>query len=100
MPDEELSPRFKELFRKMRNMNYGSIANLELQDGEPLFTDATRITREVAFQKQPPRSPQPSTYRHKPQVDALVRQFQQLRNGTIKLIRVQEGLPFRMQIEE
>lgn len=100
MTFDELSPQYQSLLKKMQDLHYGTITNLALKGGEPRLTKESRVTREIALDKPLEGKVQHSKSSLKPQVVKMIKQFKRIRDGTITSIRVQDGIPFRMQVDE
>ncbi len=97
-----LSPARRRLIRVFQQLNFGTVENLRIQNGEPLFNSTSRVLRSHrAGKKDGPRAETSKADFHiKGQVSELLQLFDQERNLTIAAIDVQDGLPFRWWVEE
>jgi len=84
----------------MSEIGFGKISNLLIQNGEPLFLTHTKVVRDIALDKSVDVSLYNPDAALKPQVVRMLKQFGNIRDGTIPSIRIQNGLPFRLQIKE
>jgi len=97
-----LSEARARLLKTMRRMRYGSIRNLAVLGGEPVFRPPPTIVRTVKFgcRSNPPRPAGPLTaLAESDKVQELFSELEQMGSGTVKLIEVKDGLPFLMDIE-
>jgi hypothetical protein len=97
-----MSPQRRKLIELLQSINFGRIENLLIRDREPVFSPAPRITREHKFGgENGPRPESGSTdFLLKAQVIELFALLDELRDGTIAVIEVKHGLPFRAQIAD
>jgi hypothetical protein len=97
-----LSPARRWLLEKCQHLNFGRIENLEIQDGQPVLNPLPRLIREVKFGGE--NSPRPelgiADFQLKSQVVDLFAFFDELQTGTIEVIELKHGLPFRMVVVE
>lgn len=96
-----LSYEKKLLVKMMNDLNYGQILNLRFKDGEPVLRPPPRLIREVVFGKdnQCNAMSDKSDYALKKQVLQLFEIMEETVNGTIVVLRIQNGLPIRMELE-
>ncbi|GIW80428.1 MAG: hypothetical protein KatS3mg105_2235 [Gemmatales bacterium] len=98
----DLSARRAGLVELMQRINFGRIESLAVLDGDPVFDPPPRIVREVKFGSE--NGPRPevdaNNFLLKTQVVELFQHFDQLGTGTIDVIEVKHGLPFRMIVSE
>ncbi|MCL6508149.1 MAG: hypothetical protein K6T59_14125 [Bryobacteraceae bacterium] len=98
----DLSARRAGLMELMQSINFGRIEGLAVLDGEPVLDPPPRIVREVKFGGE--NGPRPEldagNFLLKTQVVELFQHFDQLGDGTIDVIEVKHGLPFRMVVTE
>ncbi|GIW56164.1 MAG: hypothetical protein KatS3mg082_2568 [Nitrospiraceae bacterium] len=97
-----LSPARRRLLELFQQVNFGRVERLSIQNGEPQFDPPPRIVREVKFGSE--NGPRPEVdadnFLLKTQVVELFQHFDQLGTGTIDVIEVKHGLPFRMIVSE
>jgi hypothetical protein len=86
----------------MQSINIGLIEGLVIRNGEPVLDPPPRVVRNVKFGRD--NKPRPESgvddFALKAQVIDLFAHFDSIGNGTVRCLEVQNGLPFRMQIEE
>lgn len=97
-----LSVAQKWLLELMQSINFGRIEGLSVRSGQPVIDCGPRVVREIKFGGE--NDPRPERSRTdfllKSQVVELFQHFDQLGNGTIELLEVKHGLPFRMTIAQ
>lgn len=97
----DLSPSRMRLVELMQEINFGRIEGLRIVDGEPA-APPTRVVREVKFGGE--NGPRPerdaSDFALKAQVVELFRSLDAIGDGTVDLLEVKHGLPFRMLVAE
>ena len=98
---EELSPAKQRLLRLFQAMNFGRIEELEIRDGEPQFSPAPRVFVELKLDVDdgPRRESRLDHFPLRSQVERFFTQTSRLAEGTVEMIEVRHGLPFRMVIE-
>ena len=98
-----LSPARRRLVELMQSINYGSIANLEVRNGEPVFDPPPHSARDIYFNKGA-NSPHPRLERDdfalKSQILELFALFDREGALTIEILFVQDGLPFRLTVAD
>ena len=101
MQMEDLSPAQKRLLRLFQTINFGRVEELEIRDGEPEFSPAPRVFVELKLDAAdgPRRESQLDRFPLRSQVERFFEQLARLNNGTVEVIEVRHGLPFRMVIE-
>jgi hypothetical protein len=83
----------------MQRIQYGTITNLTVVGGEPVFDPPPGVTRDIRFGEDPlPRSERDFVLKR--QVLELLSQLDALGTGTVAVIEVKGGLPFRMRLTE
>lgn len=93
---QECSATERRLLALMTAIGHGAIEQLEIRNGEPIFTERTRIVQERKFGSEARApSPRPAGFEPKRQVIELLALFDEIRNGTIEVLEVKSGLPFR-----
>jgi len=97
-----LSAGRRRLVELMQSIHYGRIEDLLVQGGEPIFTPAPRMVREIRFGDHGPadRRVTSADFKLKTQVVDLLERLTQLGNGRVERIVVKHGLPFSLAIEE
>lgn len=99
MTTSSLSAARQRLVALMTRIHYGSIANLVVAGGEPVFDPPPAVTREVKCGDAPP-PPSRGDFQLKRQVVDLFAQLDAVGSGTVPLIEVKGGLPFRVFFAE
>jgi hypothetical protein len=98
----DLSARRVGLLELMQRLNFGRIEDLAILDGDPVLDPPPRVIREVKFGGE--NGPRPELdagdFLLKTQIVELLQQFDQLGDGTIEVLEVKHGLPFRMLVAE
>lgn len=98
----KLEPGRRQLVEMMLNMHFGQIEELRIKGGQPQFDPPPRIIRDIVFGKN--NNPHPifglDDFVMKNQVVELFEYFDELGDGTIHSISVQNGLPVRMKLEK
>lgn len=98
----DVSDARQRLIELMQRINFGRIEQITVRDGEPIFDPPPRPIREIKFCSE--SGPRPETdvrnFELKAQVVDLLRTLDEVQNGTIEVLFVQHGLPFRMAVEE
>ncbi|MBZ0266262.1 hypothetical protein K8I28_16515 [bacterium] len=100
MTFREQSPSVKHLLNRMLKLGWGEIENLLVKDGEPVIGSQTHIYKSIALDKQGTATPYRPSDELKPHVIQLLNEFRKIRNGTIPTIRIQDGLPIFLRVEE
>ncbi len=92
----------RRLIQTMLEMNYGQIEGLRVVAGEPVFDPPPRIVNEVCFGKENMPHPhfQKSDFVLKRQVQELFDAMDEVGDGIIHSLAVQNGLPVRMRLEK
>jgi hypothetical protein len=97
-----LSPARKRLLQTMQELNFGRIENITVCAGEPMFTPALRVIRDIKIGGE--NGPRPEASRTdfalKAQFAELFEHLSQIGDGSVSAIEVKHGLPFRLVIEE
>ncbi|NQT35251.1 hypothetical protein HQ587_08680 [bacterium] len=102
MRRKELSRDRRRLLDLMRDMGYGRIENLTIRAGEPVFDESLRLVREKLLGRKAKgrASPPQGDFELKAQQIEVFECFDQMQNGYIPVLKVQDGLPFQLQLEE
>lgn len=92
----------RRLLELMQTINFGRIEGLAILDGDPVLDPPPRVIREVKFGGE--NGPRPEidagNFLLKTQVVELFQHFDQLGDGTIEVLEIKHGLPFRMLVAE
>jgi hypothetical protein len=101
MQMEDLSPARQRLLRLLQSINFGRVEELEIRNGEPVFSPAPRVFVELKLDVNDGPRPESRLERFplREQVERFFTQIAQLNEGTVEVIEVRHGLPFRMVIE-
>jgi hypothetical protein len=88
----------RRLLEWMQRINFGRIEELTIVGGEPTYTPPPRVVREIKFGGE--NGPRPelaaADFSLKAQVIELFQAFDLIRDGTIAVLELKHGLPFRM----
>jgi hypothetical protein len=96
----QLSPSRKALVRLCQDLNFGSILNLRITNGEVTFDPEPDLIVDIRLdEKAEPRTELAlDDFSLRPQVCRLFVQIDALKNGTIEKIVVNAGLPCRVTL--
>ena len=102
MRRQELSRDRRRLLDIMRGMGYGRIENLTIRTGEPVINKSLRLVHEKLLGKKVKSRilPPPADSELKAQQIELFACFDQMQDGLVPILKVQDGLPFQLQMEE
>jgi hypothetical protein len=99
---QDLSARRMGLLELMQSVNFGRVEALAVLDGDPVLDPPPRVIREVKFGGD--NGPRPERdagdFLLKTQVVELFQHFDRLGDGTIEVLEIKHGLPFRMLVAE
>lgn len=99
---EQFSPNVRYAFQRMWRLGYGTFRGVHVRDGDLLLTPTFRVVRTARF-------PEAATNRHsavastvplKREHVAFQRELAAIGNGVIDLIKVHDGLPVALEINE
>ena len=95
-----LSPAARRLIELMQRINFGRIEGLRVRGGQPVFDPPPRVVREVKFggENGPRAELRATDFALKAQVVELVRGLADLGDGTVDVLEVKHGVPFRMMV--
>ena len=97
----DLQPGQKWLVETMQAINFGTISGLLVVGGEPTADPPPRLVRELRLPGE--NGPRPETrmsdFELREQIVELLREIERLGTGTIDLIEVRHGVPFRVFLE-
>ena len=91
----------QQLLRQFQQLHFGRIECLGVRDGEPVLSPMPRRIKE--FKPGSDNAPRPelnSDYYSRRQVIELLEYFDRIRNGTIDVIEIKHGLPFKLEHAE
>jgi hypothetical protein len=97
-----LSEPRKRLVELMQSLGHGQIQDLDLRDREPVLDPPPSVVREIKLGGTSGPRPEVDTadFLLKSEVIELFEYFDQAGNGTIDLLVIKHGLPFRMSVKE
>jgi hypothetical protein len=97
-----LSPKRVLLLEWMQKINFGRIENLQIRDGEPVLEPRPVFVREIKFAGENGPRPELSAidFQLKLQVVEFFTFMNNLSCGTIEVLEVKHGLPFRLTVRE
>jgi hypothetical protein len=97
-----LSESRRQLVELMQQVNFGRIEGLVIRNRAPVLDPLPRIIHEVKFGGENAARPEreAADFILKTQVVELFEQFDRLDGGTIEVLEIKHGLPFRMLIAE
>jgi hypothetical protein len=86
----------------MQSLNFGRIEGLAILNGQPVLDPPPRVVREAKFGGDNGPRPEASVaeFLLKAQVVELFQQLDRIGNGTIAVLEIKHGLPFRMLVAE
>ena len=98
----KLTPAKKRLLKLMQQINFGRIEGLSVHENEPVFNPPPVVVRDIKFggENDSRRELGADDFTLKAQVVELFAQFDCLGSGTVDVLEVKHGLPFRMSIKE
>jgi len=102
MRRHELSPDRSRLLDLMRDMGYGRIENLSIRAGEPVFDKSLRLIHEKLLGRKAKgrASPPQGDFELKIQQIEVFEYFDNVQDAFVPVLKVQDGLPFQLQLEE
>ena len=102
MRRHELSPDRRRLLDLMRDMGYGRIENLSIRAGEPVFDKSLRLVHEKLLGRKAKgrASPPEGDFELKVQQVEVFECFDRMQDGFVPVLKVQDGLPFQLHMEE
>lgn len=94
----DLSPARQALVRLCQDMNFGQILDLQVANAEPIWNPGPTILSEVRLDIE--ETPRPEAelpdFRLSSEVQRLMRQLDQLKDGRVEKIEVRAGVPRRL----
>lgn len=99
-PLVKTTPALRELLGMIHRLYYGSIHNLRIRNGEPVFDPAPRLVKEFKLGSEDSLRLERDgrSLRPREQVQDLVKRLDEVRDGIVTL-EVKHGLPFRLIVE-
>ena len=94
------SPAVQHLLNKMRKVGWGRIEELEVRGGEPVNGSQKLFRKDKSLCRKYTSSPYRPNEVLKPHVHSLVEEFKEMQDGIIPLIRIQDGLPLLVELDE
>jgi hypothetical protein len=97
----DLSPAWQRLLRLFQTIHFGRVEELEIRNGEPVFSPEPRVFLELKLDTADGPRPERRLDRFelRSQVERFIGQVARMKDGTVERIEVRHGLPFRMVIE-
>lgn len=96
----EPSPARKRLIQLMHDLNHGRITELEIVNGDPVFTTPPSVSRLIVFGKQNGQNPASNVSAIKRQIVELFSIFDRKQSFIIQELVVADGLPSRVTVAE
>ncbi|HCF06303.1 MAG TPA: hypothetical protein DEU72_08760 [Desulfomicrobiaceae bacterium] len=97
-----LTPARRRLLELMQEINFGRIEGLAVRGGEPVLDPPPRVVREIKFggENGPRRELGSDDFALKAQAVEFFTHLSRLGDGTVEILEIKHGLPFRMSVEE
>lgn len=92
----------QRLVMLMRDISFGRIEGLAVAGGEPVFQNGPTVVRDIKFgagSDSIPINPK-QDFSLKAQVIEMFEHLQNMSNGTVEVLEIKNGLPFRMSVKE
>lgn len=101
MTKTSLSAPRRRLLETMQRLNFGRIEDLEIRNGEPMFNPAPRVVQDIKLGGENGPRPELGTadFALKSQVAEFFEYLSRLGDGSVEIIEVKHGLPFKLVIE-
>jgi len=95
-----LSPARRRFVELLQQLNFGRVEKLQVRNGEPSFDPPPGVIYEVKFGGDNGTRPERAAddFLLKAQVVELLAHLERLGDGTVALIEVKYGLPFKMEV--
>lgn len=97
------SPSCRRLIEVMQQLNFGRIEKLSIRRGQPAFEPIPpRIVRDIKLGGENTARPEFAIedFALKSQITELFDHFSRVGEGSVEVIEVKHGLPFRLVIEQ
>ena len=97
-----LSPQGRRLLELMQKIRFGQIKGLVVRNGEPVLDPLPQVVRDIKFcsERGSKSVIETDDFALKAQVVECFAQLKRLDYGTVDTLEIQNGLPFRMSLEE
>ena len=97
-----LSPARRWLVERMQQLAYGRIEHLAVVNGEPVVVPPPRAYKEhrLTGPNLQGRQPDRADFILKPQVVDLFEACDRIGNGTVAVLEVRDGLPYKFSLED
>ena len=94
----QLSASRQTLVRLCQDINFGQIQDLHVRNSEPLWDSAPTVLSEIKLDTEDAPRPEVELpdFKLSSQIQRLMRQLDQLRDGIVERIEVREGIPRRL----
>jgi len=98
----QLSEARRQLVEVCKTVNFGHLEGLTVKNGEPILDPPPRVVRELRFPgDNEARTELASTdFELKGEVAAFLADLTKLSTGTIELVEIRHGMPFRARVEQ
>lgn len=102
MTKSTLSEPRKKLIDLMQRLKFGRIERLVVRDGEPVLDPAPRIVRDIKIGGEKGSRPEPGNpdFALRAQEVEMLEHLSRLQDGTLDVVEVKHGLPFKLVIEQ
>jgi hypothetical protein len=99
---KSLSTAKARLVEIIEQLRFGRIENLIVRGGEPTFDPPPRISRDIKFGPDyvPQLKPTSGDFILKSHFNELFDELEQIGNGSVELLEIRHGLPFRVVINQ
>ena len=88
----------KRLAEIIREVHFGVIQNLRVESGQPVFSPAPKIIRNIKFGAVEPPKNTGARRPQKTQMAELFAALAEIGEGSIESLEVQSGLPFKLNL--
>ncbi len=97
----DVGPSCRRLLEMMQEVNHARIEGLHVRDGRPVLTPAPKVIRKVRMRGE--HGPRPEAMKDdfilkEAQVN-FFKHLRRIRNGVVRSVEVQDGLPLSMEVE-
>lgn len=95
----DLTPSERNILSVFAKVDYGSVFELRVKDGQPIQDPAPRIVRDIRMKCSPPPKDVPLEFVLKEQMVTFLETTRRITDGVVDEIQIKGGLPFSMRIE-